>query len=110
MTPERSWQRQSCFEPCWAEVDGTGERLSCHVLDYSFTGVRLGIDRSLPPGTRLNVQLQDKAPGALTSLLVRPATVAWCRPTPESEGWFFEVGLEVSPALSSQRREPLPKV
>ena len=41
MTPERLWERQTCFEPCEAEVTDTGERVLCHVLDYSFTGVRL---------------------------------------------------------------------
>lgn len=105
MTPDRLWERQTCFEPCEAEVTDTGERVLCHVLDYSFTGVRLGVDRPLPVGARLHVRLREGSPGPLASLLVRPAAIAWCRPAQDPGQWFFEVGLHVADASSPRRRK-----
>ncbi len=105
MTPDRLWQRQACFESCEAEVEGTGERVLCHVLDYSFTGVRLGVDRPLPVGARLRVRLRDGTQGPLISLLARPAAIAWCRPAPDSGQWFFEIGLQLADASSSRPRK-----
>lgn len=96
MTPERGWNRQTCFEPCVAEVDGTGERFPCHLLDYSFTGIRLGLDRPVPPGTRLRVELRERTAGPLASLLLRPGSVAWCQPAKDPGQWFFEVGLQLT--------------
>lgn len=106
MAPERGWNREACFEPCMAEVDGTGERLVCHLLDYSFTGVRLGVDRPLPPGTRLRVRLKEQSKsGPLASLLLRPGAVAWCQPAKDPGQWFFEVGLQLAEPSSPRGRK-----
>ncbi len=105
MTPERNWERQPCFEPCIAELDGTGERITCHVLDYSFTGVRLGVDRPLPAGTRVRVHLLASGTGALASMLQRPGAVTWCQTAKDPGQWFFEVGLQLMDSATPSKRK-----